>query len=185
MKENITFPVIDLSASELEAWKTRAGEALWDFASRNAPIRGKLTGRHLYIDSKSITNAILLEGVVPNASIWKAAKVPVDKRVPTTPHPVRVYGKWKTVKTKTKTTPTLGVPLRPVVYSKGRQIGNVGFFGLQRDGAVLYYGLTQDGRSALPAFSQSIVEWLTETQMAEVQRILDETFDSFIKEHIA
>lgn len=177
----IDVPHKGLSQAFIKNWTDYAGREIWKFAERVAPIKGKLTGRHLYVNSSAITEAIILSGVVPNVSLWKNAKAPIDKRSPTMPHPVKVYGQWRYVKTKARIVSTVGVPVRPMEYSKGREIGNIGFFGIKRDGAVLIYGLTQDGRSALPAMAQSVVEWLVETQEEEVQRIFDETFEKCFK----
>ena len=160
-------------------WKQAAGCEIWAFAKRACPIR-KLSGRYLYIDSDSLTNALIIEGIVPNAAQWKSASVPMDKRVPAKPHPVKVYGKWRTVKTGSKLVPSLGVPLRPVEYYGGYTIGKRGFFGLKRD-VPMAFGLTNEGNKAMPAFSQSVVEWLCDENMSEVQRILRETFDSVMK----
>ena len=47
---------------------------------------------------------------------------------------------------------------------------------MKQDGELRAYGLTADS-NALPVYSnQSIVEWLTEEQMAEVQDILKRSF---------
>lgn len=171
----ITLPYIDVNSKSLRQWKRRASVALWKFTKAHCPIKGKLSGRELYIDADSLTNAIILNGVRPNASIWKGVKLPINRRIPTYKHVVKVYGQWREVSTKTKTVPTLGVPLHPVEYSKGRTIGKAGFFGLKRDGAVQAYGLTDDKHAAMPAFSMSIVEWL-KTQEVEVNDILNQTF---------
>ena len=175
----ITLPYIDINAKSMAMWKRRASIALRKFTKAHCPIKGKLSGRELYIDARSITDALILNGVRPNASIWKSVKLPINKRIPVYRHVVKVYGQWREVSTKTKTVSNLGVPLYDVIYSKGRTIGKAGFFGLKRDGAVQAYGLTDDKRAAMPAFSLSIVDWLM-TQKIEVNNILNQTFfDTF------
>ena len=160
-------------------WKKAAGCEIWAFAKRACPIR-KLTGKYLYIDSESLINELIIEGIVPNAALWKSANVPMNRRVPAKPHAVMVYGKWRTVKTGSKLVPSLGVPLRPVEYYGGYTIGKRGFFGLKRE-VPMAFGLTNEGDKAMPAYSQSVVEWLCDENMSEVQRILRETFDSVMK----
>lgn len=168
-----------LSPSDLMTkWKKAAGCEIWAFAKRACPIR-KLSGKYLYIDSESLINELIIEGIVPNAAQWKSANVPMDRRVPAKPHVAMVYGKWRTVKTGSKLVPSLGVPLRPVDYG-GYTIGKRGFFGLKRD-VPMAFGLTNEGDKAMPAYSQSVVEWLCDENMSEVQRILRETFDSVMK----
>lgn len=173
------------SATILKKWKKAAGIALWKFAKNNAPVKGKLSGRNLYIDNETLTNAVIVRGLRPNVSLWKSAKAPIGQRVRTHPHPVKVYGQWKTVDTRTKTAP-LSTYVHDVDYSKGRTIDkSKGFFGLRKDGAVWFYGLTRDGRSALPAYGESLVTWLVDEQASEVQRILDETFAETVKKETA
>ena len=175
-----TRTVVMPSESDLMTkWKKAAGCEIWAFAKRACPIR-KLTGKYLYIDSESLINELIVEGIVPNAALWKSANVPMNRRVPAKPHAVMVYGKWRTVKTGSKLVPSLGVPLRPVEYYGGYTIGKRGFFGLKRD-VPTAFGLTNEGDKAMPAYSQSVVEWLCDENMSEVQRILRETFDSVMK----
>lgn len=165
--------------SLLDQWKTAAACEIWAFAKRINPLRGKLSGRNLYVDAETLSQALILEGFVPNAAQWKQASIPMNRRVPAKPHHVMVYGKWKTVKTGSKLVPSLGVPLREVSYYGGQTIGRNGFFGVKRD-VPTAYGLTDDG-NALPAYSLSIPELLCDQNLAEVQRILKESFDSVMK----
>lgn len=165
--------------SLLDQWKTAAACEIWAFAKRINPLRGKLSASNLYIDADSLSQALILEGFVPNAAQWKQASVPMNRRVSAKPHPVMVYGKWKTVKTGSKLVPSLGVPLRDVSYYGGQTIGRNGFFGVKRD-VPTAYGLTDSG-NALPAYSLSIPELLCDENLSEVQRILKESFDSVMK----
>ena len=156
-------------------WKTHAGAMIWSFAKSHSPLKGKLTGRYLYIDSESISDALILEGIVPEASKVKGWRAPLNKYVPARPHPVKLFFGWRTVSKKRALTKSPGVEIRDVEYYGGRK-PNLGYFGIKRDGELRAYGLTADS-NALPVYSnQSIVEWLTQEQMAEVQDILKRSF---------
>lgn len=157
-------------------WKTHAGAMIWAFAKSHSPLKGKLTGRYLYIDSESISDALILEGIVPEASMIKGWRAPLNKYVPARPHPVKLYfGGWKTIKKKRALTKSPGVEIRNVDYYGGRK-PTLGYFGMKQGGELRAYGLTAESY-AVPVYSnQSIVEWLTEEQMAEVQDILKRSF---------
>ena len=164
----------ELNESELlQEWKNRAGFALWEFASKHFPLKRELTGKDLYVDFYAIVNALILTGTVPNAAEIKGFSAPVNQRVPATPHPVNVYGQWKTVSTKTKVG-RMGIYERPTVYYGGKHIG-LGYYGIKEGNDVRAYGLTNEG-DALPAYSYDAVTWLVEEQASEVKRILDECF---------
>ena len=162
-------------------WKTHAGAMIWAFAKSHSPLKGKLTGRYLYIDSDSISDALILEGIVPEASMIKGWRAPLNKYVPARPHPVKLfYGGWKTIKKKRGLTKSPGVGIRNVEYYGGKR-PTLGYFGMKQDGELRAYGLTSDS-NALPVYSnQSVVEWLCDENMSEVQRILRETFDKVMK----
>ena len=164
----------ELDESELlQEWKNRAGFALWEFASKHFPIKRKLTGKDLYVDFYAVVNALILTGTVPNAAEIKGFSAPVSQRVPAKPHPVNVYGQWKTVSTKTKVG-RMGVYERPTVYYGGNTI-ELGYYGIKEGNDVRAYGLTNEG-DALPAYSYDAVTWLCDEQASEVKRILDSTF---------
>ena len=161
-------------------WKTHAGAMIWAFAKSHSPLKGKLSGRYLYIDSDSISDALILEGIVPEASMIKGWRAPLNKYVHARPHPVKLFYGWKTVSKKRALTKSPGVEIRDVEYYGGAR-PTLGYFGMKQGSELRAYGLTADSH-ALPVYSnQSVVEWLTEEQMAEVQRILRETFDSVMK----
>ena len=157
-------------------WKTHAGAMIWAFAKSHSPLKGKLTGRYLYIDSDSISDALILEGIVPEASMIKGWRAPLNKYVPARPHPVKLfYGGWKTIKKKRGLTKSPGVGIRDVEYYGGAK-PTLGYFGMKQGSELRAYGLTADSH-ALPVYSnQSVVEWLTQEQMAEVQDILKRSF---------
>lgn len=164
----------ELNESELiQEWKSRAGIELWEFASKHFPLKRKLTGKDLYVEFYTVVNALILTGTVPNAADIKGFSAPVNQRVPANPHPVNVYGQWKTVSTKTKVG-RMGIYERPTVYYGGNTI-ELGYYGIKEGGNVTAYGLTNEG-DALPAYSYDAVTWLVETQASEVKRILDSTF---------
>lgn len=165
---------LELNESNLlREWKKRVGVELWKFASRNFPLKRKMTGKDLYVDSFTLVNAIILRGTVPNAADIKGFSAPVNQRVPAKPHPVNVYGQWKTVSTKTKVG-RMGIYERPTEYYGGKRI-ELGYYGVKVGSNITAYGLTSNG-DALPAYSYDVVTWLAETNANEVKRILDETF---------
>ena len=165
---------LELNEGELlREWKKRVGIELYKFASRNFPLKRKMTGRDLYVDSDILVNAIVLTGRVPNAADIKGFSAPVNQRVPAKPHAVNVYGQWKTVSTKTKVG-RMGIYERPTTYYGGNTI-ELGYYGVKRGGEVTAYGLTATGE-ALPAYSLDCVTWLVESNADEVKRILDECF---------
>lgn len=164
----------ELDESELlQEWKDRAGFALWEFASKYFPLKRKLTGKDLYVEFYAVADALVLTGTVPNAAEIKGFRAPVNQRVPAKPHPVNVYGQWKTVSTKTKVG-HMGIYERPTVYYGGDTI-ELGYYGIKEGNDVRAYGLTAEGE-ALPAYSYDAVTWLVETQASEVKRIMDSTF---------
>lgn len=165
----------ELNESELlQEWKNRAGFALWEFASKHFPLKRKLTGKDLYVDFYAVVNALILTGTVPNAADIKGFRAPVNQRAPAKPHPVNVYGQWKTVSTKTKVG-HMRIYERPTVYYGGAHI-ELGYYGIKDGNDVRAYGLTNEG-DALPAYSLDAVTWLCDEQQAEVKRILDSTFE--------
>ena len=158
----------------IKRWKSLAGARIWAFAKNHSPLKAKMTGRELYVDSKSISNAIVLEGRVPYASEVKGWKGPLKGYVPAKPHPVKLIYGWKTIRKKRKVTKSPGV--EDVQYY-GNQRPSLGYFGLERGSVVHSYGLTAEGNAVSVYADQSVVEWLTEEQMAEVQDILKRSFD--------
>ena len=165
---------LELNESELlREWKKRVGIELWKFASRNFPLKRKLSGKDLYVDSDVLINAIILTGTVPNAADIKGFSAPINQRVPAKPHAVNVYGSWKTVSTKRKVG-SMGIYSRPTTYYGGKTI-ELGYYGIREGKNITAYGLTNKGE-ALPAYSYDAVTWLVEDQAEEVKRILDSTF---------
>lgn len=163
-------------------WKTHAGAMIWAFAKSHSPLKGKLTGRYLYIDSDSISDALILEGIVPEASMIKGWRAPLNKYVPARPHPVKLFYGWKTVSKKRGLTKSPGVGIRDVEYYGGAR-PTLGYFGMKQGSELRAYGLTSDSH-ALPVYSnQSVVEWLTGDQKQEVDRIIAECFAEVFRRH--
>lgn len=165
---------LELNESDLlREWKKRVGVELWKFTSKHFPLKRKLSGADFYVDSDTLVNAIVLTGRVPNAADIKGFNAPVNQRVPAKPHPVNVYGQWKTVSTKTKVG-RMGIFERPTTYYGDKHI-ELGYYGVKVGSNITAYGLTSNG-DALPAYSYDAVTWLAETNDNEVKRILDECF---------
>lgn len=156
-------------------WKYAIGKALWEFVRNNFPSKKKVKGENFWIDSDSLTNAIILNGYAFPAADIKNFSAPVDKRTGTRRHAfyTSAYG-WRMTENRA-VTGRLGVFQRDTEFYGGRKIDDsLGFFGVKRQGKVTAYGLDDEG--ALPVFSWDVCKWLAETQQAEVQRIIDTAF---------
>lgn len=153
---------------------------LWKFTKRNAPLaRGvRMDGRMFYIDSESLVNTLIVTGRRLYADEVKGFSAPINKREPTRPHVAYIYGKFRTVDTKTKFG-SPGVYIHDVDYYGGRKITK-GFFGVKDEFGLRAYGIDSNSK-ALPAYSISLPEWLVEEQSFELSRILAETFESVFK----
>lgn len=171
-----SIPFEQLSGDDIvKRWKSLAGARIWAFAKNHSPLKVKLSGRYLYVDSDSISNAIVLEGIVPYASEMKGWKGPLNGYVSARPHPVKLFYGWKTVSKKRKLTKSPGVEIRDVQYYGGHR-PSLGYFGLKQDGGVRSYGMTPQSY-AVPVYSnQSVVEWLTQEQMTEVLDLIKRSF---------
>lgn len=164
--------------------KYQIAKNLRAFARNGFPMKHRLGGRDLWIDVDSLTNAILIQGTVPNAAEIKGFSAPVAKRVQTKGHPVQMTYGWRTVKTRAKTGPA-GAPLRSVEYWGGRTIDNaLGVFAVKKDGKPRAYGLDAEG--ALPAYYYvSVPEWMMDEQGTEVQRIVEDTIQDCLNAVLA
>ena len=152
---------------------------IWHFVKRNAPLaHGKPDGRMFFIDSEQLVNALIVTGRRLYADEVKGFSAPINKREPTRPHVAYIYGKFRTVDTKTKFG-SPGVYIHDVDYYGGRKITK-GFFGVKDWSGIRAYGIDSNSK-ALPAYSISLPEWLVEDQSFELSRILSETFESVFK----
>lgn len=165
---------LEQDADLLHRIKLLVAVRLRKLAKTGYPMTHRIGGRDLWIDVDSLTNAVIIEGIVPNAAEIKGFSAPIDKRSPTRAHPVQLPYGWKTIANRAKTG-TPGIPIRwTTEYWGGRTIQkNLGIFGVKHGGAVRAYGLDSDG--ALPAYYYvAVPEWLIDEQMDEVNRIVDE-----------
>lgn len=169
--KQIRFPLSEKNL--LHEWKKRVGIELWKFTSKHFPLKRKLTGKELWVDTETLVNAIILTGTVPNAAEIRGFSAPVNKRISATRRPVNVDGAWRMVDTKTKIG-GLGIYERPTTYYGDKHI-ELGYYGIRDGKTTRAYGLTREGE-ALPAYSYDAVTWLAEDQQMEVKRILDSTF---------
>lgn len=179
---NITG-VTDISL--IKKWQKRAAKRMWEFTKRGFPLRSRLTGRELYIDT-SVTGTLSLSGTVPHAGQSKRFRAPVDERVPSPPIRVKLPIGWRTVYSARASRPSCGVRVRPMTYDDGRSTSEfVGFFGLKgkaKTPSIRAYGLTADDK-AYPVFNDlSAVEWLSGEQRREMLAILEETFSETFQE---
>lgn len=167
------------SISLIKKWQKLAAKRMWEYTKQGFPLRSRLTGRELYIDT-SVTGTLSLRGTAPYASQMKKFRAPVDERVPSPPIRVKLPIGWRTVYSARASSPSCGVRVRPMTYDDGRNTSEfVGFFGLKgnaKSSSIRAYGLTADDK-AYPVFNDlSAVEWLTSQQKRELLGILEETF---------
>lgn len=157
----------------IERWKEVAAKEIKAFAERTNPFRGlKVSNYYLYIDTKSRTYAIKLQGVKPNASFARGFFAPVDKRgIAPQPVKVRFPQGWRTVHTVRKTSPTLGTVGRVKTHYFGVSGEPKAYFGLKRKRGNEAFGLIDE--TAVPVYSdQGFVEYLTQDSESELERIL-------------
>lgn len=159
--------------SIIEQWKGIVAKDLRAFAKRTNPFKQlKVSGFYFYIDTKSFTYSVVLQGVKPNAARARGFGSPIDKREAASPYPAYFGGKWHTVKTK-RMAGRLGLePLKPDYYGVSRQPDK--FFGLRRGGKAVAFGLVDD-ETAVPVYSDTgLVEWIVDYNAVELERILEE-----------
>lgn len=177
-QRGISIPDIDRNLNR--EYAKQAAIEIYHFVKRNAPLakRNTLDGRMFYIDSEILVNTLIVTGRRLYADEVKGFSAPINKREPTRPHVAYIYGKFRTVDTKTKFG-SPGVYIHDVDYYGGRKITK-GFFGVKDEFGLRAYGIDRDSK-ALPAYSISLPEWLVEDQSFELSRILAETFESVFK----
>lgn len=159
----------------IEKWKGIVSKDLKGFAKRTNPYKQlKVSGFYFYVDTKSFTYRVVLQGATPNAARVRAFGAPVDKReLAPRPRHVLTDGGWKTVKTQRKTSDRLGVKALDIGYygisEKPKQ-----YFGLKRGGKAQAFGLVDD-ETAVPIYSDTgLVEWIVDDNAVELERILEE-----------
>lgn len=158
-------------------WKDLAAKEIKDWAKRTNPFRYvKPTNYYLYIDIRSKTYSIILQGVKPNAASVRRFNAPVGKYYDSQqPHHEYFYGSWHTVQKERATSGSMGVkPLDTTYYGVSGMPDK--YYGIKKGSKIRAYGLYDDG-SAVPVYSDNgFVEWITETNINELYGIL---YDSF------
>lgn len=165
---------ITQDTSIIERWKSIVAKDLKAFAKRTSPFKQlKVSGFYFYIDTKTFTYSIVLQGVKPNAARSRGFGAPVDKREPSQPRTIYFGDGWKTVTTKRKTSPSMGVKALDIGYY-GTSGKPKEYFGLKRGGKAQAFGLV-DEETAVPIYSDSgLVEWIVDDNAVELERILEE-----------
>lgn len=148
--------------SVIQKWKEGAAKSLRDLAVETNPFRGlKASPYYFYVDTKSKTYAIILQGVKPNLGHIRGFGAPVDKRE-LAPEPIHIKtpSGWKTTHTQRQTAGFIGArPLATHYYGVSGQPTR--FFGLKRAGKVEAFGITPDGE-AVPVYSEyGFVEYVS------------------------
>lgn len=157
----------------IQKWKAQAAKEIKAFARNTNPFRQlKVSNYYLFIDTKSRTFAIELQGVKPNAAHAKGFGAPVNKYKKTA-NPVYFInenGEWRATHKERKTSPTLGTKALETNYF-GVSGKPKAFFGLKRKKGKEAFGLIGD--TAVPIYSdEGFVEYLTQDSEAELERIL-------------
>lgn len=158
----------------IEKWKSLVAKDLKAFTKRTNPFRQmNVSNFYFYVDTKSFTYSIVLQGVKPNAARVRGFGAPIDKRE-LAPKPIHIkteYG-WRTVNTERKTSNELGVkPLDIKYYGVSKTPSK--YFGLKRGGKAMAFGLSDD--KAIPIYSDTgLVEWIVDDNLDELERILAE-----------
>lgn len=167
----------------IKKWKSLASKEIKAWTKRTNPYRGvKPTNYYLYIDIRSKTYSIILQGVKPNAGAVRSYNAPVGKKEATKPYPAFYDSRWHTLKTKRKTANSQGVkPLSTSYYGEAGQPQK--YYGLKKGGKIKAYGLYDDD-VAVPIYSSTgYVEYITETNIDELYQILqDSGFEAIQKE---
>ncbi len=161
--------------SIIEEWKTLVSKDLKGFVKRTSPFKQlKVSGYYFYVDTKSLTYSVILSGSRPNAARSRAFGAPVNRREPAPkPRHVKIEDKWKTVMTQRTTSSRLGVKPLDIGYYGVNQKPTK-YFGLTQYGKVRAFGVANDDK-AVPIYSDTgLVEWVVDSNMAEVERILEE-----------
>ena len=157
----------------IEKWKNIVAKDLKAFTKRTNPFRQMTASNfYFYVDTKSFTYSIVLQGVKPNAARARGFGAPVDKRESVKPYPAFFDGGWHTVTTQRMTANSMGVKALDISYY-GISRNPTKFFGLKRGGKAMAFGLSDS--KAVPVYSDTgLVEWIVDNNMDELERILAE-----------
>lgn len=165
----------------IEQWKKIAGIEIKGFAKRANPFKGiQASNYYIYIDTKTLSYGIILQGVKPNAGAVRGFGAPINKRVASKSVRVKIGDEWKTVKTARKTGGYLGLKMMDDTY-----LGLSGkpdqFFGLKKKGKIKAFGIVDD--DAVKVYSdEGFVEWLTSDSVDELVGILEQAGFAAISE---
>ena len=159
----------------IKQWKELAARGLRDLAKKTNPFKSlRVSGYYFYVDTKSRTYAIILQGVKPNVGHSRGFGAPVGKRE-SAPEPIRFKtkdGSWKTTKTQRETSAFIGARSLDTSYY-GVSGKPTQFFGLKKKRGVEAFGLVND--ITIPIYSETgLVEWITQDQEQELHSILQE-----------
>ena len=155
-------------------WKDLAAKEIKAFAKRTKPFRCvKVSNYYLYIDTKTLQNALILRGSKPNAAANRAFRAPVNK-FRTTPEKHVYYDRGRFYTThEERVSGSLGFkPLDTKYYGTSGEYK--GFFG-EKDKKVKAYGII--GRVVVPVYSDTgFVEYISDENIDELREILNECF---------
>lgn len=158
----------------IQKWKELSSKEIKGFTKKTNPFSGvKISSYYLYIDTKSYTYSIELSGVKPNAGHAKGFRAPINKRKQSDkPIHIHLDKGWRTVKTERLTSPSLGTKTLDTTYY-GVSGKPSAFFGLKSKGGKEAFGIIQN--TAVPIYADGgLVEWISETNIDELYRILEE-----------
>lgn len=156
----------------IQKWKENAAKSLYAFTKKTNPFKLKPSRYYLYIDTRSLTYGLVLQGVKPNAGAVRGFGAPVDRRFPLqTPVEVETRWGWKTVKTGRSTSGRSGVKTLETQYF-GISGTPTQFYGLRRGKTVEAFGLI--GEQPVPIYSDTgLVEWITEDNLDYLEQLLE------------
>lgn len=157
----------------IEQWKKIAGIEIKGFAKRANLFKGiKASNYYIYIDTKTLSYGIILQGVKPNAGAVRGFGAPINKRIASKPVRVKIGDEWKTVTTARKTGQYLGLKMMDDTYF-GLSGKPDQFFGLKEKGKIKAFGIVDD--DAVKVYSdEGFVEWLTGDSVDELVEILEQ-----------
>lgn len=168
--DNIIEQITD--EKTIQRWKELAAKEIRAFSKRANPFHGlKVSNYYLYIDTKTRSYSIELQGVKPNAGVARGFSAPTGQRESSDPQKILFGDKWRTVFTKRKTG-SLGIakPLDVKYYGVNQKPRS--FFGLSRKGKKEAFGVV-DNDVVIPVYNNTgLVEFLTQDMQKELFAIL-------------
>lgn len=159
-------------------WKKISSKDLSDFAKRTNPYKIKPSGYYFYVDTRSKTYEIILQGVKPNAGAVKGFSAPVKKKIPIKHEKVNVGSPsspvWRTIKNRSVLASNIGVEaLNPAYYGVSDKPSQ--FFGKKIKSGLMAFGVATQEHEAVPIYSENgLVEWVSDINKDEMISILIE-----------